>query len=368
MLAAIFQEAGFKTGLYTSPHLRDFRERIRINGEMVSTEWVSDFVTSYKSDFDKIAPSFFEMSTAMAFSCFKDAKTEIAIIETGLGGRLDSTNVVTPIVSVITNIGFDHMNLLGDTLVKIAGEKAGIIKTGIPVVIGESSVDTDAVFLEKAQRLHAPIVFADQQIKVRATDYNPLDEVMATKIIRNNSSSAENFEVDLTGSYQLKNLATVLQTIALLNDGPFAVDDNTLRSALRNVKMLTHLEGRWQIISRKPLTICDTGHNEAGLHYTLPLLREIPHSKLHIVLGVVDDKDLSKALNLFPSEATYYFCKADIPRGMSARVLATTAYAYNLKGGTYDSVKQALEAAQKNAQNDDLIFVGGSTFTVAEVL
>lgn len=368
LLAAVFQQAGFKTGLYTSPHLRDFRERIRVNGEMVSKAWISNFVTKYKNDFDELQPSFFEMSTAMAFAYFRDVKTEIAIIETGLGGRLDSTNVITPLISVITNIGFDHTNLLGNTLEKIAGEKAGIIKNKIPVVIGESADATNFVFINKANEQQSKIIFADQHYKAIAKNYNPVEEEMHVDIYHNNKLYIENLLLDLTGPYQLKNCCTVLQTLEILNDSPFSITETILREAFRNVKKLTHLEGRWQIINRNPITICDTGHNEAGLRTTIPLLNSIPHQQLHIVLGVVDDKDLSGTLSFFPDKAIYYFCKADIPRGLDATLLAEKAGAYNLRGSVHHSVKEALEAARKAATSDDLIFIGGSTFTVAEII
>ena len=368
MLAAIFQEAGFKTGLYTSPHLRDFRERIRVNGEMVSKEWICDFVTKYKNNFDELLPSFFEMSTAMAFAYFRDVKTEIAIIETGLGGRLDSTNVVTPLISVITNIGFDHTNLLGNTFEKIAGEKAGIIKKNIPVVIGESAEATNFVFINKANDEQSTIIFADQHYKVIAENYNPVEEKMHVTIYRDEKLYIENLLLDLTGLYQLKNCCTVLQTLELLNDSKFLTSEHIVREALGNVKKMTHLEGRWQLIGKNPTIICDTGHNEAGLRTTIPLLNEIPHQQLHIVLGVVDDKELSGTLSFFPEKAIYYFCKADIPRGLDATILAAKAGDFNLKGGIYATVRSALAAAQLAAGVDDLIFVGGSTFTVAEVV
>ncbi len=368
ILASILQSAGFKTGLYTSPHLKDFRERIRINGAMVSEEWVSDFVSKHQHSFEEIKPSFFEMTTAMAFKYFHDQQTDIAVIETGLGGRLDSTNVLVPHVSVITNIGLDHMNLLGDTLEKIAIEKAGIIKSNIPIVIGEYSSTTKLIFTDKANMLNAPIYFTSENFKIIAQNYNALEEYQTVTIIKDHEDFLKDLNCDLTGKYQLKNITTAIQTVSILNQLGIHISENNIRDGLKNVKKNTGLQGRWQIINRSPITICDTGHNEDGLREVLPLLQEIPHDSLHIVLGMVNDKEIEKILELFPKDATYYFCKANIPRGLDAAILAEKASLIGLKGIVFASVESALLAAQKNALNSDIIFVGGSTFTVAEII
>ncbi len=368
MLASILQEAGYKTGLYTSPHLKDFRERIKVNGEMVSKEWVSNFVSQYKNDFENIQPSFFEMSTGMALAYFKEMKTDIAVIETGLGGRLDSTNVVTPLVSVITNIGYDHMNLLGNTLELIAKEKAGIIKESVPVVIGEYLKETQSIFTEKAIASGSEIYFTQDHYSCRAVNYNPVEEIMAVEVKVDQEIIYQKLQLDLTGTYQLKNCCTVLQTIDILRLEGLNISDSAIKSGFKQVSLRTGLQGRWQIINRNPLTICDTGHNEDGLKETLPMITALPHDQLRIVLGMVDDKDLNKILYLFPKEAKYYFCKADIPRGMDATLLSEKATSLGLTGSIYESVRSALDAAQKDSEMNDVIFVGGSTFTVAEVL
>lgn len=367
MLASVFQAAGYKTGLYTSPHMRDFRERIRINGEMVSEEWVSEFVGKYKNDFERIKPSFFEMSTVMAFNYFREEETEIAIIETGLGGRLDSTNVVTPTLSVITNIGMDHMELLGDTIAKIATEKAGIIKEEVPVVIGESTPETMDIFIQIANEHNAEITFAHEIYKVECNDYNPLQDHMMATVYYENNLYYKNLRLDLTGLYQLKNVATTLAALDYLKED-YDLPEEIIRRGLRTVVKSTGLNGRWQILSHEPLTICDTGHNKDGLSLVVPLIRRTPHKKLHFVLGMVNDKDINGILGILPTEADFYFCKADIPRGMDPQELSQQAQEKGLRGSVYNSVNEALEAAQENAGPDDLIFVGGSTFTVAEVV
>lgn len=367
MLASVLQAAGYKTGLYTSPHLRDFRERIRINGEMIQEEWITDFVSKHKKDFEKIQPSFFEMSTVMAFAYFKEMETEIAIIETGLGGRLDSTNVVTPILSVITNIGTDHMELLGDTIEKIATEKAGIIKEEVPVVIGESSPETMAVFIEMANEQSAEITFAHEIYKAECNEYDPLADHMMTTVFYEGNLYYKNMRLDLTGLYQLKNVCTTLAALDYLKED-YDLPEEIIRKGLRTVIKSTGLNGRWQILSKEPLTICDTGHNIEGMAQVIPLIRRTDHKQLHFVLGMVNDKDISGILGMLPSEASYYFCKADIPRGLDATKLSEQAEEKGLHGKVYGSVNLALEAAQKNAGAKDLVFIGGSTFTVAEVV
>jgi dihydrofolate synthase/folylpolyglutamate synthase len=368
LLAAVFQVAGFKTGLYTSPHLKDFRERIRINGTMISEEWISSFVTNNRNDFEKIFPSFFELSTVMAFKYFKEQQTEIAIIETGLGGRLDSTNLVTPMISVITNIGFDHMNLLGNTLPEIAFEKAGIIKNNIPVVIGESNDATKNVLLEKASKHYAPIYFADENYSIESLDYDSVAAFQKVRIIKKETKESIVLDLDLTGKYQLKNVLTAYQTLQLVNPEKFNLTLQNIKEAFSKVKYYTGLQGRWQVINHNPLTICDTGHNEDGIKEVIRMIESTPHARLHFVLGVVNDKDLSKILSLLPKNATYYFCKADIPRGLDATELAMEASNFQLTGSIYESVKLAMQAAQNIAEKDDLVFIGGSTFTVAEII
>ncbi|MBK9402499.1 MAG: bifunctional folylpolyglutamate synthase/dihydrofolate synthase [Bacteroidetes bacterium] len=367
MLASVLQEAGFRTGLYTSPHLKDFRERIRVNGEMVSEEWVAHFVTGNKKIFDKISPSFFEMSTIMAFYYFQQMRTDIAVIETGLGGRLDSTNIITPFLSVITNIGMDHMNLLGDTLEKIAGEKAGIIKSGVPVVIGESNLVTNFIFNQQAAKENAPIHFANDHFSLEVVKHDLLDDKIYFNVFKDGQPYLETLSCDLNGKYQLKNILTVLQALDLVRE-ELHITDEHIRKGLADVKGNTGLKGRWQILSRQPLIICDTGHNEDGWKEVLEMIESLSFHRLHFVLGVVEDKDLSKMLHQLPVDATYYFCKADIPRGLNAELLREMAERYGLKGLSYSSVNAALNAAKSEASNKDLIFVGGSTFTVAEVV
>ena len=343
MLASILQEAGYKVGLYTSPHLKDFRERIKINGEMISEKEVINFVEEYKNEFEKIQLSFFEWTVGLAFHYFANQKVDIAIVETGLGGRLDSTNIVTPEVAVITNISMDHTQFLGDTLAKIAAEKAGIIKSTIPVVIGETQPEIKHVFIEKTNQLNAPIQFADEY---------PTQE----------------YESDLKGAYQQKNKKTVVATIQILQQLGWKIAANHIKKGLLNVVSNTGLMGRWQVLNKQPLTVCDTGHNEAGIKLILAQLAEQAYEKLHVVLGVVNDKDITNILQLLPNNAIYYFCQAKIPRALDVNTLAEKATAVGLTGTTFPSVEAAYQAAQKNATIQDMIFIGGSTFVVAEVV
>lgn len=372
MLAAVLQTAGYKTGLYTSPHLRDFRERIRIDGKMIPEQTVVDFVAKYQQDFEKIQPSFFEMTVGLAFDAFAKEQVDIAIIEVGLGGRLDSTNVITPLLSVITNIGWDHMNILGDTLQQIAGEKAGIIKPNTPVIIGEFQPEISAVFLQKAAKEEAEISFASDEweMEVKAeSEKHQAESVLNVKVKRQDSTLKElDVELDLTGSYQLKNIKTVLSAVEELRKQGFEITDEHIKTALRQVKALTGLHGRWEILSHNPLTICDTGHNPDGIQEVLKNIGSTPHEHLHFVIGMVNDKDISKVLSMLPQNAIYYFCKPDIPRGLEAESLKEQAESFNLNGKVYDSVNGALSTAQKNAQQNDLVFVGGSTFVVAEIV
>ncbi|SHN09136.1 bifunctional folylpolyglutamate synthase/dihydrofolate synthase [Mucilaginibacter sp. OK098] len=376
MLAAILQTAGYKTGLYTSPHLKDFRERIRINGQMISERVVIDFVETHRSDFDEIQPSFFEMTVALAFDIFAKEKVDIAIIEVGLGGRLDSTNIITPLLSVITNIGWDHMNILGDTLQLIAAEKAGIIKPGVPVIVGEHQEEVAAIFIDKANTSEAKIIFASEVWRSVVRDQRldkDINEFLEVEVERNSLTSnlqplISNLRLDLTGSYQLKNIKTVLCAVEELRLQGFIITDAHLTSALSQVKTLTGLHGRWEVLSRHPLTICDTGHNPEGMQEVLQNIAAVAYNKLHFVLGVVNDKDISKILTILPTNARYYFCKPDIPRGLDAQSLWLKAEGFGLHGAAHSSVKAALEAAQQAAGESDLVFVGGSTFVVAEVV
>jgi dihydrofolate synthase/folylpolyglutamate synthase len=381
MLAAVLQTAGYKTGLYTSPHLKDFRERIRINGQMISEQTVIDFVADHKANFDEIAPSFFEMTVALAFDVFAKEKVDIAIIEVGLGGRLDSTNVITPLLSVITNIGWDHMNMLGDTLQLIAGEKAGIIKPGVPVVIGERQPEVENVFIDKAGQTNSAIRFASEEWvvsspEVRKSESRKEKEGVLEIIAKRNSlghissglPDIRAFGLDLTGSYQLKNVKTVLSAIDELRVQGFTISDDHIKTALGQVKTLTGLHGRWETISQNPLTICDTGHNPDGIQEVMKNIASVKYNNLHMVIGMVNDKDTGKVLPMLPKNATFYFCKPDIPRGLDAEAMKAQAEAHGLIGEAYSSVKEALLSAKKNAGNDDLVFVGGSTFVVAEVV
>jgi dihydrofolate synthase/folylpolyglutamate synthase len=344
MLAAVLQSAGYKVGLYTSPHLKDFRERIKINGKMISKDYVVDFVEKHKKNFEKIKPSFFEWTSALAFDYFAHNGVDIAIIETGLGGRLDSTNVITPLLSVITNISYDHQNLLGDTLEKIAAEKAGIIKRNGMAIIGEKQKEVVKVFESKAKEENAVLLYA------------------------NDVPQGEEIECGLKGAYQQKNIPTVLLAAEMLHPFGFDIDPKSLLKGLKEVVKLTGLRGRWDILSKKPFTIADIAHNEAGIGEVFKQVKTIPHKKLHIVFGTVNDKDLSKILPLLPKKAAYYFCNADIPRALEASALASQAKRAGLKGQIYPSVKQALKFAKKNASSKDLILVTGSAFVVAEAI
>jgi len=374
MLAAILQTAGYKTGLYTSPHLRDFRERIRINGEMISEQHVVDFVDRHKADFEEIKPSFFEMTVAMAFDAFAKEKVDIAIIEVGLGGRLDSTNVITPLLSVITNIGWDHVNMLGDTLQLIAGEKAGIIKPGIPVIVGEYQPEVADIFIDKAEQEGAPISFASalweiSKPVIESKEPETIQEHLDFTIVKNDSPlTAYHLQLDLPGTYQLKNVKAVLSAVEELKDRGFVITDDQVKDALKQVKKLTGLHGRWEVLSHSPLTICDTGHNPEGITEVLKNIHNITYGRLHFVIGVVNDKDISKILAMLPKDAIYYFCKPDIPRGLDAQSLKLKAESFGLKGETYPSVLSAFKTAQGNALQNDLVFVGGSTFVVAEIV
>ncbi len=344
LLASVLQEAGYKVGLYTSPHLKDYRERILVNGIPISESYVCDFINKNKSFFDANDLSFFEMTVGLAFEYFAISKTDINIIEVGMGGRLDSTNIITPLISVITNIGLDHIQFLGDTLDAIAFEKAGIIKPNIPVVIGEYVDETKPVFLAKAKETQSEIYFASDLIE-------------------------ETYPSALIGDYQVQNKKTVLQTIKVLQEQKeFTITEDAIKNGFLNIIKNTQLQGRWQQLGEHPKIVCDTAHNSHGLKIVLNQLKKEIFDQLHIVLGAVNDKNLGEILPLFPKNARYYFCKPDIPRGLDADFLKQEAAEHHLYGETYLSVSNAYEAARRNAKANDFIYVGGSTFVVAEIL
>jgi dihydrofolate synthase/folylpolyglutamate synthase len=344
LLASVLQEAGYKVGLYTSPHLRDFRERIKINGIEISEEFVSEFIEKHIDFFKTNELSFFEMTVGLAFEYFKKQKVDIAIIEVGLGGRLDSTNIITPLISVITNIGKDHVQFLGNTLEAIANEKAGIIKNKIPVVIGEYTLETKPVFIAKATTTNSEIFFASDTI-------------------------SNDYPSDLKGDYQISNKKTAIQTLRLLNSIPgFEISENDIKYGFLNVGKNTGLQGRWQQLNSAPKTICDTAHNKHGLQIVLNQLEREEFDTIHFVFGVVNDKDLNEILPLFPKNAVYYFCKPNMPRGLDAKILEQKSVEFGLIGKVYNSVSEAYESAKKNATTTDFIYIGGSTFVVAEIL
>lgn len=355
MLASVLQSAGYKTGLYTSPHLKEFTERIKINGAEVSKEFVVDFVNRMKPVLEKVKPSFFETTVAMAFDYFVREKVDIAVIEVGLGGRLDSTNVIMPEVSLITNISWDHMDLLGDTLERIATEKAGIIKPAIPVIISERQEEVENVFLKRAQETGSSIEFAQDRFEVQALG----DGLFSVNRVE--------YQLDLKGNYQQKNLGGVLATLEELKRKGFSISDKSISEGLSKAILLTGLKGRWQKLNDKPLIICDTGHNESGMQEVMKQIAQQKFKKLHIVWGMVKDKDVSKVLKQLPKDANYYFCQAKIPRAMPAAELQSKMNEFGLMGKVVEDVNQAIAEAKKNAAPDDMIFIGGSTFVVAEI-
>ncbi|SNR63042.1 bifunctional folylpolyglutamate synthase/dihydrofolate synthase [Lutibacter flavus] len=343
MIASVLQEAGYKVGLYTSPHLKDFRERIKVNGELIRKIDVINFIKKNKSFLEAHNFSFFEMTVGLAFDCFAKQNVDVAIIEVGLGGRLDSTNIISPEVSVITNIGLDHTQFLGETLAEIAFEKAGIIKENIPVIIGEYQEEIFSVFEKIAKEKEAPLFLASKNVN-------------------------ENYLSDLKGSYQINNIKTAIETFKILKTKAFNISQEHIINGLQHVVKNTGLLGRWQILKNEPKVICDTGHNKEGLKYVLDQLRKEKYNKLHFVFGVVNDKDLTTILPLFPKEAIYYFCKPNIPRGLDALELKKKCFEFGLEGKVYNSVKDAYKYALKNSLENDVIFIGGSTFVVAEVV
>lgn len=362
MLASILQEAGYKTGLYTSPHLKDFRERIKINGEMIPEEYVVNFVGNNRNLFSLIHPSFFEMTVAMAFKYFADMQVDIAVIEVGLGGRLDSTNIISPLVSVITNISFDHMALLGHTLEKIAGEKAGIIKPGIPAIAGIRDRDYDFVFEEKAGACGTTLSFASDKWRTERNSDGTFGLSNREGIVFNK------LESELKGLYQRKNIPAVLETVLSLREKGLCLSNTNIRNGIAKVVHNTGLYGRWQQLATHPYTICDTGHNIDGIREITDQLKTCRYEHLHFVIGMVNDKDVSGVLSLLPKDATYYFCKASIPRAMPEAELAEKARTAGLQGKTYPTVDEAYAAARKAAKENDMIYIGGSTFVVAEVI
>ena len=360
-LSAILQSAGYKTGLYTSPHLVDFGERIRVNGKKIQPEYVADFVEKNEKMLDKIQPSFFEATMAMAFRYFADCAVDVAVIEVGLGGRLDSTNIVSPALSVITNISFDHTEFLGNTLAQIAAEKAGIIKPETPVVIGEVVPETRPVFIQKAQEQNSPLTFAEENISVKFIEYSADKMIVETR-------DDEKLIVGLCGEYQLKNIATVLTAVEELQKLGFAIYREDVKNGLENVIPLTNLQGRWQVISHKPTVVLDTGHNKGGIEYIVHQLKKQHYEKLRIVIGMVKDKDISGVLSLLPRDAVYYFTNAATERALPALKLKEQAERTGLNGKAYSTVEQAVKLALEEAGEKDFVFIGGSNFVVGEAL
>jgi len=365
MLAAMLQQAGYKTGLYTSPHLKDFGERIKINGQMINEDFVIDFVERTKTVSESIQPSFFELTVAMAFDYFAKEKVDIAVIETGLGGRLDSTNVITPILSIITNIGYDHMNILGNTLQEIAKEKAGIIKDKVPVIIGEYLTETKDIFIGKAAACNAPIYFAQEEYKV--TDIVSTTHMLNCKVTSTEHNITENFTLDLNGLYQTKNLCTVLCAEGILMQQGFKIKNDAEKFALANTKKLTGLHGRWDVIAENPAIVLDVAHNEDGIKQVLQQLATKQKNNVHFVIGMVKDKEVDKVLSLLPTDANYYFTNAHIQRALPAEELHAKASIFNLQGNIFDDVNKAIAAAKQKAAATDLIIVCGSVFLVGEV-
>ncbi len=366
-LASVFQAAGYKTGLYTSPHLKSFTERIRINGEEINKDDVVEFVAIHKKFLDQLQPSFFEMTVGLAFWYFAKEEVDIAIIEVGMGGRLDSTNVISPELCVITNIGFDHTQFLGDTLSLIAGEKAGIIKQGVPVVISHTQQEIQSVFLQKAAEMQTNLIFADQQWEVTRIQNSDQDVSQLARFQVKGSADTFELEFDLRGDYQRYNMPGILEAVEQMRNQGWNLTKEAVQLGLARVSEQTGLKGRWQILQTSPLTIADTGHNEAGILEVVNQLKKYRYSQLWMVIGMVNDKDISKVLDLLPKDASYIFCQANLPRAMDARQLASKAIEKGLMGQVIPRVSEAVEFARKNAGSDDLIFIGGSTFVVAEI-
>ena len=371
-IAALLQEVGYRVGLYTSPHLVDFSERIRVNGIPVSEEYVTSFVENERDFFEPLHPSFFEVTTAMAFKYFKDMNVDIAVVEVGLGGRLDCTNIITPVVSIITNISFDHTQFLGNTLAEIASEKAGIIKPGVPVVIGEATSETRPVFESKAKEMGSPIVFAEDAPEVLSAEMLP-EGGMSYK-----TRTYGTLISDLGGIYQQKNMNTILHALQALSERGFLSQSGSgmdfekslyeLNAALKNVCAFTGLKGRWQVVQQSPKVVCDTGHNLGGWQYLSRQLSMVKCRKMHIVFGMVSDKDIEGVIGLLPKDATYYFTKASSPRAVNEHTLQSLAQKYNIHGTPYSTVREAYSAALSNAEANDFVFVGGSSYVVGDFL
>jgi dihydrofolate synthase/folylpolyglutamate synthase len=366
MLAAVLQQAGYKTGLYTSPHLIDFRERIKINGKMIPKSYVVDFVEQHKAVFEAIEPSFFEWTVGLALDYFAKEEVDVAVIEVGLGGRLDSTNIIMPKACLITNISYDHMNLLGNSLEKIGAEKAGIIKPRVPVVISQYQSETAPLFNNVAKELKAPIEFADKNYKV--LDSKLSNGLLQAQVLNKKTEQTTVYELDLTGNYQLKNLLGVLNVLEFIEKAGFILEQEHIRKALKQVSRLTGLMGRWQQISTSPRIIADTGHNQDGIHQVVDNLKGLQYTTLHMVFGTVNDKDITKILAQLPKNAEYYFVKANLPRALDENELKTQAAKLKLNGKAYATVEAGLKAAKKAYKKNDLIFIGGSTFVVADAL
>lgn len=360
MLASVLQSAGYKTGLFTSPHLKEFTERIRVNGKEATHVFVVDFVNRIKPEIDRIKPSFFEITVAMAFDYFAAQNIDVAVIEAGLGGRLDSTNVIMPVLSVITNISFDHKDILGDTLGKIASEKAGIIKDNVPVVISQRQPEVERVFMEKAGKHNAPLHFASDEVEAQLRD-----NLFEIKV--NNALYFSELDIPLKGGYQTKNLPGVIKSLELLRTIGFVIPNDAIKTGLEKTVVQTGLKGRWQKLNDRPLTICDTGHNPDGVRELVLQINRQKFRKLFMVWGMVKDKEPDEVLKLLPRQATYYFCQASIPRAMDAGLLKMAAERFGLTGEVVTDVNEAIAKAKASAGEDDFIFIGGSTFVVAEI-
>ncbi|WP_428660907.1 bifunctional folylpolyglutamate synthase/dihydrofolate synthase [Runella sp.] len=367
LLSAIFQSAGYNVGLHTSPHLKSYTERFKINGQPCDERVVVDFVAKHKALIEAIEPSFFEISVALAFDYFAQQNVDIAIIEVGLGGRLDSTNIITPVLSVITNISFDHTDLLGNTLKEIAFEKAGIIKSHVPVVISETQAETAPVFIEKAKEMEAPIYFADQHYSVQSQQLEKGKRLLTVKNEHDPMFAEETVELDLIGKYQLKNVAGVWQSVELLNQPGFHLPLEAVKSGMANCTTLTSFKGRWQVVQEKPMIVADVAHNYGGLSEIVQQIQSYEFAQLHVVLGFVKDKDVQGVLSLFPTNARFYFCSFDSPRALPTNELVYIAGKVGLIGRGYSDVNNALGAALQNASSNDFIYVGGSTFVVSEL-
>lgn len=368
LVASILKQSGKKTGLHTSPHLVDLRERISVDGKLCGKNYVINFLKKYKNEIENIQPSFFELMVAMAFNYFKQKKVDNAVVEVGMGGRLDSTNILSPLCCLITNISFDHTQFLGNTLSEIASEKAGIIKNNTPIVISQSQTETKDVFLQKAKQMHAPIYFADENYELKNIKED--DEFLTADVYRKGQLFIQNLQCPLKGDYQKKNLLGVLQTIEVLNTiENYHISKQDIKEGIKKLQKNFLLQGRWQILKQNPLTICDTGHNEDGLSLVLKQLAKVKKEKLNFVFGVVNDKDIDKEINMLPKEAEYFLCKANIPRGLEVEILAQKFQSKGMKYRVFSSVKQAYNQAQKDAiKTNAMVFIGGSTYTVAEIL